>query len=163
MLSLPKRTDLHIIAKDNDYFASIPDSAPHEFLAAEYRERIGGTLHTYKSLTAFLQQHFKEYSDLAAMDIDLAVKGLHSSPTFRQTHREIEILSKYHDFTTAQVRLLVQAFLENKEVHGILADDDVATFAKMLWEKHRDKMVPAQQTAFSSLLEDSGLPIGLEQ
>lgn len=56
--SVPKKKTIHIISRDGDFFSVLREDEPHPFLEEEWEEKNGGELRVYRSLSAFMKEHF---------------------------------------------------------------------------------------------------------
>lgn len=125
---VPEAEDIHVVSADGDYFSKMDDQAPHPFLKREWRERNGGELHVYRTLSAFLKEHF----DGVAFSFDKAKQNLigrlRTTASFAATHDLVSELEAYGYFTLDEVIDILSAAQENTQFGWILTDDDVATF-----------------------------------
>ena len=125
---VPADENIHVVSGDGDYFSKRDDQAPHPFLKREWRERNGGELRVYRTLSAFLKENF----DGVAFSFDKVkqelIGRLRTSPSFAGTHNLIAELEAYGYFTLDEVTDILSAAQENTQFGWILTDDDVAAF-----------------------------------
>ena len=125
---VPEDEDIHVVSADGDYFSKMDDRAPHPFLKREWREKHGGELHVYRTLSALLKEHF----DGVAFSFDKVkqelIGGFRTSSSFAATHTLIAELETYDYFTLDEVTDILSAAQGNTQFGWILTDDDVVTF-----------------------------------
>lgn len=125
--------ELVLISADGDFESELSKGRPREYLMREWRARNQTSeLVLYKSLTEFLQSKFPDIRLAEEFEKAQAIKSLENSGSFASTHRFLAKVSTYEDFKESEIRRLVQAFLDNTQINGILADDDVRAFAARL-------------------------------
>lgn len=80
---------------------------------------------------------------------DSLIEELASSGNFRTTHRIIEDLSKYTDWSLRQVQDICRAVIDNNQVNWILGDKDVYDFLENLLDMEIVKK--SKDTIFSEV------------
>lgn len=120
-----------ILSADGDYESELVKGKPREYLLREWNKKNPGcTLVLEKSLTDFLTSRFPGIQLAEEMDKLEEIERLENSTNFATTHNAIAALSKYDDFKDAEIKRIVEAYLENSQVAWILGDDDVKAFAR---------------------------------
>lgn len=66
------------------------------------------------------------------MDKDLDIETLEFSRSYATTHRAIEALNSYVDFSDQDIIRILKAYSENKQIARILEDNDVLEFARKI-------------------------------
>lgn len=134
---VPDGTDLHIISRDSDYSSKDDRSRISRFLMREWQLKKKAEAKLYNGLSEFTQQHFpniKVPSDAVKI---AALKKLISSGSFANTHQQIAHLEEIFDeITGVDATHLMQAMIDNDQIHSIKNDIDVKTFYKKLFDKH---------------------------
>jgi hypothetical protein len=170
---VPANTDLHVVAVDGDFRSRLFDSEPNPYLAVEWTERNGASLHYYRSIRAFTAAQVPAVElpaevDAAAAEIEVLlpdltdatdvgqlaapVRALVGSGSFRATHAAISGL-RGQEFTDAELRALVRALTTNGQVGGIVGDADVHAFYEDLYQRDRHRMAPAHAAILTTLLQ----------
>src|SRR4030067_1463240 len=96
---IPDRTDLFLISADKDYFSPINETALEKFLDDEWQKSKQSKIYFYRSLSDFFRDKFPEIRLASEFEKAMAIEALADSWTFRDTHKAIEKLSKFSDFT----------------------------------------------------------------
>jgi predicted nucleic acid-binding protein len=126
--AVPEETDLHFITDDNDYCSALDKEAFSGFLSEEWWEKKKSNLIFYRRISAFFKEHFPDIKLATELEKDLLIEELTSSSSFVRTHAVIRKLSKYTDFTPAQLNAIVSAAVANSQVKSIIDDVDVRQF-----------------------------------
>ncbi len=103
----------------------IDKTAANELIEAVHYDNVGETAAHFELDTRNSEQK----------QVDALVSALSESENFRTTHTLIEELSRYADFTQAQLRSIAEAAQNNSQVYLILGDSDVKEFYKNVLEK----------------------------
>ena len=126
--NVPEGEDLFFVSADKDYASIYDDKCFHPFLAQEWGKKKKSNLFFFKSLADFLKKHVKDIELRAETEKDELIEELSTSGSFKTTHRIIEELSNYSDWTEAQIRDMCLAAINNDQILWILEDDDVFAF-----------------------------------
>ena len=145
---VPDNEDLHIISRDGDFESKLSAGALDPYLSAEWMRRKSSSCHLYISLSEFLKQHFANIQLADQLAKSAAVEKLEQSSNFATTHNAIAHLTRFDDFTSAELQRIIDAYKSNRQIHWIIGDEDVKEFAHKL-----------VTTAYSSNLIDEVLPI----
>ena len=91
-----------------------------------------GDLELFKGLPDFLKKYFPEIKLSDEIDKSMAIEKLENSFSFGATHSAISSLQKYDDLKEADLLRIINAYTSNRQIHWILTDEDVLSFAKKL-------------------------------
>lgn len=124
--------DLHIVTNDKDFYSELETNKLKHILKVEWAEKTEnrGQITVDRSLIKFIEkidEHITFSQNTARQD---AIEEFESSGSFRQTHRAIENLNKFDDFSDDEVLRLIIALNNNSQIHLIAKDDDVLAFYK---------------------------------
>jgi hypothetical protein len=127
---VPDGANLVLVTSDTDFISKFDGTQLREVMRIEWNAKKRSLVSAYPNLKSALTAHFPEIQLVAEPqpEVDLAVERLTESWNFKSTHDAIRALSRFHDFTPAQVVALVDAALDNSQVRAILQDDDVWAF-----------------------------------
>jgi predicted nucleic acid-binding protein len=129
---MPEGVDLHIISADGDYESELYPSVSKDYLAREWSSAKKSELHLHKSLLDFLQKCFPEFKLADEVEKVIAIQRLVESFSFAETHKAIQGLQQYGDFSDEQLIKMLTALNENSQISWILGDGDVKPFAEKL-------------------------------
>lgn len=126
--SVPNEEDLHVITEDGDYYSSINENSIHPFLEEEWMDKKKSSLRVYRTLSAFIKEHF----DGVAFSFDKAkealIDNLSWAGSFASTHSLIEKLEAYSYFSLKEVEKILSAANKNDQFGWIVTDSDVSEF-----------------------------------
>ncbi len=128
LLKFAPDEDIYIISADKDYASVVDDSQFNLFLQEEWKSKKGSNVVFFKSLVAFLKEHFTSIELKNEQEKDELISALSESRNFATTHAIIAQLDKYSDWTINQQEDLCKAAKNNSQVKWILGDDDVYRF-----------------------------------
>lgn len=158
-----------IISGDVDFESELQAGKPKEFLQREWKSlNPNCELILYKSLPKFLKDYFPGIQISGEVDKDLDIEMLEFSRSFATTHRAIEALNSYVDFSDQDIIRMLKAYSENRQIGRILEDNDVLEFAKKIVsyvksEEAKRLAVPLVQKIFNNdifgLLEATDMPL----
>jgi hypothetical protein len=126
--AVPEKTNLHFITDDKDYCSALDENAFSGFLSDEWRGKKKSNLVFYKRISVFFKEHFPDIKLAAELEKDLLIEDFTNSSSFARTHEVVAKLSKYADFTPAQLNAIVSATLSNSQIALIAGDADVHEF-----------------------------------
>jgi hypothetical protein len=131
MEHVPKGEDLFVISGDKDFYSTIEDTKINPFLEDEWQREKGSKVTCYRSLRAFLGDHFAGVTlsfDPEKMEL---LNALASSSCFATTHALVAKLDSFPFFSLHEAKTLLDAAHANDQVRWIVADTDVrALFLK---------------------------------
>lgn len=126
--AVPAGEDLHVISEDGDFYSSLSENAPHPFLEEEWSKKKGSKLRVYRTLSAFMGEHF----DGVAFSFDKAkealIDDLAEAGGFAVTHQIIAKLEQYSYFSSKEVERILSAALANNQFGRIVTDYDISDF-----------------------------------
>jgi hypothetical protein len=128
LASLPDGSELHLITDDGDFESDLFPGQPRSYLKSEWKRKKNGELKLWKRTSQFIAAHFPEADSTIDFERGLKVEALRKSSNFASTHAAIAELTGQQGFSDVQCRHLVEALLNNSQVHWIKDDDDVKTF-----------------------------------
>lgn len=126
--SVPNTENLHIISEDGDYYSTINEEAVHPFLEQEWKKKKKSSVFMYRTLTAFLKEHFDGVAFTFDKTKDAIIDGLSSTGNFATTHQLIGKLDKYSYFSLKEIERILAAAAENEQFGWIITDGDVSDF-----------------------------------
>ncbi len=126
--SVPNKEDLHIISEDGDYFSSLNEDAVHPFLEEEWKKKKNSSLFVYRTLSAFMKEHFDGVAFSFDKTKDGLIDDLNYSGSFERTHQLISKLEAYPYFSLKEVERILTSAEKNTQVGWIVTDLDVSTF-----------------------------------
>lgn len=138
--NVPDNEDLYLIADDRDYFSSLDENKPREFLVKEWSKKKSSGVIFYRRLSPFFKEHYPDINLASELEKELLIKTLSGSPNFAITHIVIGKLSKYGDFSTAQANQIAEASLVNNQISCIISDPDIYEFMRNLVDTHKEKI-----------------------
>jgi hypothetical protein len=138
--SAPEKAELHFISGDKDYCSVLDEEAFNDFLSQEWRAKKKSDLIFYRRISAFFQEQFPQIKFATELEKDLLIKDLVESGSFATTHAVIAKLSKFTEFSPAQVNAIVRAATMNAQVGYIATDEDVAEFLTSVVEGREDQI-----------------------
>ena len=127
---VPDKEDLFFIADDRDYVSVLDENKFKDFLFQEWRDRKHSKIIFYRRLSAFFKDTFPEIKIATELEKELLIRNLAASGSFAQTHSVLAKLSKFTEFTTAQLNEIVEAAISNNQISSIIDDADVEAFLK---------------------------------
>ncbi|WP_430402521.1 PIN domain-containing protein [Hyphomonas sp.] len=129
---VPEGADLHVISGDGDFYSKRDKEVEHPFLAREWRKKKNSDLFAYRTLSEFLDEHFKEVKFSYDKEKEALIAKLASSPNFATTHHLIAALEKYTYFSPNEVALIDEIVSSNSQVGAIAEDHDIESFLKRI-------------------------------
>ncbi len=126
--SVPHEEDLHVISEDGDFYSSLNEEAIHPFLEDEWKKKKSSSLFVYRTLSAFMKEHFDGVAFSFDKTKESIIDDLRSSGSFAKTHQLIGKLEAYAYFSIKEVERILAAATENGQFGGIVTDEDVSDF-----------------------------------
>lgn len=126
--TVPDEEPLHVISEDGDFYSTLNEDAVHPFLEEEWRVRKRSSLHVYRTLSAFMKEHFDGVAFPFDRTKEALIDDLSSSGSFSNTHDLIAKLEGFSYFSLKEVERILAAAIENTQFGWIVIDDDVADF-----------------------------------
>lgn len=126
--SVPSEENLHVISEDGDYYSCINEDAVHPFLEDEWKRKKKSSLFVYRTLSAFMKEHFDGVAFSFDKTKESLIEDLSSSGSFATTHQIIGKLETYSYFSLKEVERILAAAIENEQFGWIVTDYDVSDF-----------------------------------
>jgi predicted nucleic acid-binding protein len=126
--AVPNTENLHIISEDGDYYSSINEEAVHPFLEQEWKKKKKSSVFMYRTLTAFLKEHFDGVAFTFDKTKDAIIDDLSSTGNFATTHQLIGKLEEYSYFSLKEIERILAAAAGNVQFGWIITDGDVSDF-----------------------------------
>jgi predicted nucleic acid-binding protein len=126
--AVPNTENLHIISEDGDYYSSINEEAVHPFLEQEWKKKKKSSVFMYRTLTAFLKEHFDGVAFTFDKTKDAIIDDLSSTGNFATTHQLIGKLEEYSYFSLKEIERILAAAAGNEQFGWIITDGDVSNF-----------------------------------
>ena len=127
---VPEKDELFFITDDRRYVSVLNDNEFNGFLLGEWTQRKRGRIGFYKRLSSFFKDKFPDIKLATELEKELLIRDFADSPNFSQTQNIISKLSKFTEFTAAQLSEIIEAALSNSQVSYIMGDSDVYAFLK---------------------------------
>jgi len=145
LASVPAGQDVHLISEDGDFYSQLNDSKPHGFLADEWKLRKNGALRVYRTLSAFMREHFDGVAFSFDKEKEALIAELSDSGSFAATHAIVAKLEAYSYFSAREIVMIMQAAVQNSQVGYIVADTDVASFLRRVAVPHMASITSEEQ------------------
>lgn len=126
--TVPNGEPLHVISEDGDFYSTLNEDAAHPFLAEEWQTRKGSSLHVYRTLSAFMKEHFDGVAFPFDRTKEVLIDDLSASSNFANTHYLIAKLEAFSYFSAKEVERIMAAAVENGQFGWIATDSDVSDF-----------------------------------
>ncbi len=126
--AVPNEENLHVISEDGDYYSSINEDAVSPFLEDEWKKKKNSSLFVYRTLSAFMKQHFDGVAFSFDKIKESLIDDLSSSSSFAQTHQLIGKLEAYSYFSLKEVERILAAAVGNNQFGWIVTDWEVSDF-----------------------------------
>jgi hypothetical protein len=126
MEHVPDRQALYVISEDKDYFSTFEENKINPFLEEEWKRKKKSSVTCYRSLKAFLGDHFAGVTlsfDPEKMEL---INALGNSSCFATTHAIVAKLDGFSFFSLHEAKTLLEAAHQNDQVRLIVPDSDVS-------------------------------------
>ena len=123
--------EFYLVTGDSDFTSPLANEEISDFLKTEWISAKQSTPILYTNLSKFFSFYFPHIKLATEMEKYATIKDLITSGSFQNTHRAIEILSKYDSYTDDEIKKLVTAALENSQISWIMSDNDVYSFTSI--------------------------------
>lgn len=154
LASVPARENLHIISEDGDFYSSLTEGHVHPFLLEEWRRAKGAELFAYRTLSAFMQEHFDGVAFAFDKDKDALIESLRSAGAFAVTHRLIAQLENYQYFSAKEVARILDAAEENEQFGWIVTDYDVSDFLNRIAVPHIESLTEEHKAILTKVINE---------
>ncbi|MBN3906747.1 MAG: DUF4935 domain-containing protein [Nostoc sp. NMS1] len=126
--NLPNQENISFITDDKDYCSPLKNETFNEFLLEEWRKKKRAKILYHKQISSFFKENFPAIKLASELEKDFLIQELANSSNFVETHEIVAKLSRYIDFTSAQLNRIVDAAVSNNQISWIIPDDDVNEF-----------------------------------
>jgi len=126
--TVPDEEPLHIISEDGDFYSILNEDQVNPFLAEEWKQRKRSDLHVYRTLSAFMEEHFDGVAFPFDKTKDALIDDLATTGSFAETHQLIAKLAAFSYFSLKEVERILSAAVENNQFSFIVTDNDVSDF-----------------------------------
>lgn len=124
---------LCVLSADGDYESELVNGQLREFLLREWHGTHPDCAASLdKSLPEFLEREFPDIKLADEVEKSVAIERLENARGFMSVHRALSRLTTYDDFSEAEVRRLLKAYVGNNQIYWIIHDEDVEAFAYKL-------------------------------
>lgn len=137
MEHVPNGQDLYVISEDKDYFSTINDQKVNPFLEGEWKRKKASKVTCYRSLKAFLGDHFAGVTlsfDPEKMEL---INALGNSSCFATTHALVAKLDDFDFFSLHETKILLESAHQNEQVRWIIGDQDVSALILKAASPHK--------------------------
>lgn len=117
--------DLYFLSDDKDYFSEIDNSKFNKFLEREWKGFKESNLYFFKSLSDFFKAKYPSIKLASDMQKEMYIERLEMSVSFQQSRYNLYKLSTFDDFTSDQIKKILEVSLENNQVTWISEDYDI--------------------------------------
>ena len=124
---VPCKEDIHIISEDGDFFSLFDKESPNPFLSNEWTDKKSSILYVHRGLNPFMKKHF-DGTDFALGIKAKLIERLKYSPSFATTHDIVTELEDCSYYSLIEVLQVLDAVVQNDQVHWIVTDSDVSDF-----------------------------------
>ncbi|SEL66130.1 PIN domain-containing protein [Nitrosovibrio tenuis] len=128
--AIPEGENLYIVSEDGDYYSTLDENRPHPFLKQEWKKKKKGDLLVYRTLSAFLKEHFDGVAFSYDKNKDALIDSLFESKSFSETHHLIAKLEQFGYFSLKEVQRILSAAITNNQFGRIIDDSDVYDFLR---------------------------------
>lgn len=159
--SVPDGENLHVVSEDGDYYSAIDEQRASPFLVEEWKRRKQGRLFVYRTLSAFLAEHFDGVAFTFDKNKEALIEALFESGSFARTHDLISKLQTYSYFSAKEANRIVDAAVANDQFGWIVQDQDVSDFLNRIAIPHATSIVGEEQRAIlKKVIEEQELRKG---
>jgi hypothetical protein len=155
---VPEKEELFFITDDRDYVSVLDENEFKGFLREEWTQQKTGRIVFYKRLSSFFKDKFPDIKLATELEKELLIRDLAKSPNFTQTHNIVSKLSKFTEFTAAQLNEIVEAAISNNQVSYIVGDSDVHAFLKSVTVGHERDIKPDDRKELQRLITKRAEP-----
>jgi len=154
LASVPPKQDLHIISEDGDFYSSLDEARVHPFLRDEWKQAKGAELFAYRTLSAFMHEHFDGVAFAFDKDKDALIQELRTAGSFAVTHRIVAQLENYQYFSAKEVTRILDAAEENEQFGWIVTDYDVSDFLNRVAVPHMGSLSEPHKAILTKVINE---------
>lgn len=126
--TVPTGENIHVISEDGDFYSALDENRPHPYLKSEWKRRKHAELFVYRTLSAFMKQHFDGVAFSYDKNKEAVIEDLENSGSFARTHSLIAKLEEFGYFSLKEVERILAAAVDNSQFGSIVTDEDIYTF-----------------------------------
>jgi predicted nucleic acid-binding protein len=152
--SVPDNEDLHIISEDGDFYSALDEGRVHPFLLDEWKRTKGAALFAYRTLSAFMEEHFDGVAFAFDKDKEALIEALRTAGAFAVTHSLIAKLENYQYFSAKEVARILDAAEENNQFGWIVTDYDVSDFLNRVAVPHMGSLSEAHKAILTKAINE---------
>jgi len=152
--TVPDGEELYFITDDTDFFSPLDPNSLDPYLEQEWSDCKSSNIHLYKRLSTFFQDHFPDIELAIELEKDLLIKDLAGASNFENTHKAISKLSRFIDFTQAQINEIIAAAISNNQIYWIARYPDVHNFLASVVKGREDQIDPDSLWRIKYVLEE---------
>lgn len=138
--TVPDGEGVHIISADGDFYSPLDDERVHPFLKEEWREEKNSDVYVYRTLSAFLSEHFDGVAFSYDKEKDGLIDDLAETGSFAGTHSIIAKLENYNYFSLKEVERVLEAAIANDQFGWIVTDYDISDFLNRIAVPRRHEL-----------------------
>ena len=138
--TVPKSEDVHIISADGDFYSALDDQRVHPFLKNEWLDMKKSDVYVYRTLSAFLSEHFDGVAFSYDKEKDGLIDDLAEAGSFATTHSVIAKLENHGYFSLKEVERILEAAISNSQFGRIVTDYDVSDFLNRIAVPRRNEI-----------------------
>lgn len=154
LASVPLKEDLHIISEDGDFYSSLNETRAHPFLLDEWKQKKGAELFAYRTLSAFMKEHFDGVAFAFDKDKEILIEALRTAGAFSVTHRLIAELENYQYFSAKEVTRILNAAEENNQFGWIVTDYDASDLLNRVAVPHMGSLSDAHKAILTKVINE---------
>lgn len=154
LASVPDKEDLHIISEDGDFYSALNEGRVHGFLLEEWKREKSGALFAYRTLSAFMEEHFDGVAFAFDKDKEALIEELRTAGGFVVTHGLIAKLEDYQYFSAKEVARILDAAEENNQFGWIVTDNDVSDFLNRVAVPHMEGLSEAHKAILTKVINE---------
>jgi len=141
--SVPNEEDLYIVSDDKDYYSIIDKEKINPFLDDEWRRTKKSSVVCYRSLSAFLKDHFAGMTLSFDPEKKELIDALSNCGSFAATHAVVAKLDEFPSFSLLEVKAILDAANVNSQFGWIVTDGDVKSFIQKAIAPHKKHLKEA--------------------
>ncbi|MBM3344648.1 MAG: hypothetical protein FJY56_21440 [Betaproteobacteria bacterium] len=143
--TVPDGEPLHVISEDGDFYSTLNEDQAHPFLTDEWNNQKRSSLYVYRTLSAFMKEHFDGVAFSFDKTKDALIDDLCESGSFASTHHIIAKLEGFTYFSLKEVERIMAAAVENGQFGWIATDSDVSDFLNRIAVPRIGSLTDSQQ------------------
>ncbi|MEK7619946.1 MAG: PIN domain-containing protein [Patescibacteria group bacterium] len=157
LANVPQKEDLYLISKDSDYRSPLHDGEILDCLKDEWKIKKNSQVYLYPDLSQFFRDKYPNIQLADELARSLAIDGFANTRNFETTHKSVAVLSKFSEFTDDELRSMLQAAIQNNQIHWVHDDQDVNEFVKFLYNRGVQLLSDEERKAIEQLYQVPGL------